>query len=123
MTPTIVLDQSGEVVAVLGGSGGPRIISATAQVLAMVLTGVDAGRAVRAPRLHHQWQPDVVRLESWGGADWGRIPAALRERGHTIEPIGVVAQVQLIARETTPEGAAQWHAASDPRKGGRPAGR
>lgn len=123
MTPTIVLDESGGVVAVLGASGGPRIISATAQVLAMVLAGVEAGRAVRAPRLHHQWQPDVVRLESWGGADWGRIAESLRALGHTIEPIGVVAQVQLIARETTPEGAAQWHAASDPRKGGRPAGR
>ncbi|MCC6286061.1 MAG: gamma-glutamyltransferase, partial [Phycisphaerales bacterium] len=122
MTPTIVLDATGEVRAVLGGSGGPRIISATAQVLNRVLAGQDAATAVRAPRAHHQWQPDVVRLESWGRAEWGGTGEALRQRGHTVEDIGVVAQVQLIARETTPEGAAQWHAASDPRKGGRPAG-
>ena len=37
MSPTIVLDKSGAVFAVAGASGGPRIITSTAQVLLNVL--------------------------------------------------------------------------------------
>jgi gamma-glutamyltranspeptidase/glutathione hydrolase len=114
MSPTIVLDERG-VLAVGGASGGPRIITGTLQALLNALSGMDAGAAVAAPRLHHQWLPDRVDLES-GAAAWGEDLAA---RGHAIGERDAVGNVQLIVRD--PAGAG-WQAASDPRKGGRPAG-
>ncbi|MEX2218563.1 MAG: gamma-glutamyltransferase family protein [Phycisphaerales bacterium] len=120
MTPTIVVGGAGEVVAIAGGSGGPRIISATVQVLLnAILFGEHASAAVSADRVHHQWSPDVVRFETRFGpyVEDAEFVDGLRERGHTVEPISAIANVQLIKR--TENG---WEAACDPRKGGRPAG-
>jgi gamma-glutamyltranspeptidase/glutathione hydrolase len=113
MSPTIVLDGRG-VLAVAGASGGPRIITGTLQSLLNALSGMDAGDAVAAPRLHHQWMPDRVDLEP-DAAAWGE---DLRRRGHATGSRDAVGNVQLIKRD--PDGG--WQAASDPRKGGRPAG-
>lgn len=112
MSPTIVLDRNG-VLAVAGASGGPRIITGTLQALLNALSGMDAGDAVDAPRFHHQWKPNTVFLEP--GAD-GWIEG-FRERGHAIDFRDDVGNVQLIKRVDV-----GWNAASDPRKGGRPAG-
>lgn len=112
MSPTIVLDGEG-VLIVVGGSGGPRIITGALQVLLNAASGMDAGEAVAAPRLHHQWMPDRVELEP-GASGWGD---GLRARGHRVGSQEAVGNVQLIKR-----GARGWQAASDPRKGGRPAG-
>lgn len=125
MSPTIVLDRDGHVRAVAGASGGPRIISATTLVLlnALVLN-MPADRAVASPRIHHQWMPDVLRVEdalrderSQGLEMW-----AWFKKGHyETAPMTSGAAVQAIVRES--EGnAMRWHAASDPRKGGAPAG-
>ncbi|MBX3403273.1 MAG: gamma-glutamyltransferase [Phycisphaeraceae bacterium] len=118
MSPTIVLDEAGQVVAVAGASGGPRIITGTTQALLGVLVlRRSAGEAVAAPRLHHQWSPDAVSIErAWVDADAFR--AGLAARGHTVREVDNVGVVQLIARDR----AGGWHAASDPRKGGKPAG-
>lgn len=117
MSPTIVLDGDG-VYAVTGASGGPRIITSTAQVLMRVLLGdASAGRAVGGPRLHHQWLPDRLDLETWGGGPPGFLVEGLADRGHTIGRRRVVGAVQLILRGA--DGRCQ--AASDPRKGGAPA--
>lgn len=119
MTPTIVL-ADGRVVASAGASGGPRIISGTMQVLLRMLwADQSAEEAVGRPRLHHQWSPDILRLEGDGSDDaW---PAAWREAlteyAHEIGWINSVGNVQAI-RWTDVNG---WDAASDPRKGGRPA--
>ena len=125
MSPTIVLDADGRVVAVAGASGGPRIITGTMQVLLSVLVShMSAADAVAEPRLHHQWVPDVVRLEPAlrsGDDDTLSNNARRRDglvlRGHTLGEIDSVGVVQLIVRD-----AAGLHAACDPRKGGRPAG-
>jgi len=117
MIPTIVLDGH-RPVAIAGASGGPRIISGTLQVLlAALVFGDDAGRAVARPRLHHQWQPDEVRVEeAWTDE---ALLAGLRRRGHTVvsypKSVGVVQAIVLRDGQIT--------AASDPRKGGQPAGR
>lgn len=120
MSPTIVLDADGNVEAVVGASGGPRIISGSTIVLlnALVL-GKDAGDAVASPRFHHQWAPDRIDFEpDWTAAtDWRQLRASLQRRGHTVRPAGAGSVVQLIIREGD-----HWHAASDPRKGGAPAG-
>ncbi len=124
MSPTIVLDELGGVVAVAGASGGPRIITGTTQVLlnALVLRK-SAGEAVKSPRLHHQWSPDALAYEpAWksttGGAD---VLNGLSALGHTCRELdGAAGVVQLIVRDHTEAGG--WNAASDPRKGGKPAG-
>ncbi|MGY4432094.1 gamma-glutamyltranspeptidase/glutathione hydrolase [Bradyrhizobium sp. F1.13.1] len=64
MSPTIVL-KDGKPVLVTGSPGGSRIISTVLQVIVNVLDyKMDVAAAVAAPRLHHQWLPDEVRIES-----------------------------------------------------------
>ena len=86
MSPTIVL-KDGKPVLVTGSPGGSRIISAVLQVIVNVLDyHMDVAAAVAAPRLHHQWLPDEVRVER-GFAE--ETIAALKARGHRlIEPLG-----------------------------------
>jgi gamma-glutamyltranspeptidase/glutathione hydrolase len=86
MTPTIVL-KDGKVVLVTGSPGGSRIISAVLQIIVDVLDyHMDVAAAVAAPRLHHQWMPDRVRVEHGFPAD---VIDGLKARGHTVvEPLG-----------------------------------
>ncbi len=63
MTPTIARED-GEVRLVLGGAGGPRIISAVTQVLLnRWVGGMSLPDAIHSPRIHHQWNPDVLSFE------------------------------------------------------------
>ncbi|MET0877122.1 MAG: gamma-glutamyltransferase, partial [Tardiphaga sp.] len=86
MSPTIVL-KDGRVVLVTGSPGGSRIISTVLQVIVNVLDyHMDIASAVAAPRLHHQWLPDEVRIER-GFSD--ETLSALRAMGHkVVEPMG-----------------------------------
>jgi gamma-glutamyltranspeptidase/glutathione hydrolase len=86
MSPTIVL-KDGKPVLVTGSPGGSRIISTVLQVVVNVLDyhmGVAA--AVDAPRLHHQWLPDEVRVERGFSNE---VLAGLKAKGHrVVEPMG-----------------------------------
>ena len=115
MSPTIVL-RRGRVVVVAGASGGPRIISGTLQcVLNCLLFGMTPHEAVVAPRFHHQWMPDVLVFEdAW--SDRATI-AALEAMGHRSGRRRDIGVVQLISVDDD-----GIRAASDPRKGGAPAG-
>jgi gamma-glutamyltranspeptidase / glutathione hydrolase len=86
MSPTIVL-KDGKPVLVTGSPGGSRIISTVLQVIVNVLDyDMDVASAVAAPRLHHQWLPDEVRIEHGFPDD---VIAALKAKGHTVvEPLG-----------------------------------
>jgi gamma-glutamyltranspeptidase / glutathione hydrolase len=86
MSPTIVL-KDGKPVLVTGSPGGSRIISTVLQVIVNVLDyDMDVASAVAAPRLHHQWLPDEVRIERGFPDD---VIAALKAKGHIIiEPLG-----------------------------------
>jgi gamma-glutamyltranspeptidase/glutathione hydrolase len=86
MSPTIVL-KDGKPVLVTGSPGGSRIISTVLQVIVDVLDyHMDIAAAVAAPRLHHQWLPDEVRIERGFSDD---TLAALKAKGHrVIEPMG-----------------------------------
>jgi gamma-glutamyltranspeptidase/glutathione hydrolase len=122
MTPTIVLDDSGQVVLVAGGSGGPRIITGTLQaMLNVLLFDMPAAQALAAPRFHHQWLPDELGMErSWFQvADQSGLASQLDARGQRVRPIGSVGNVQLIRRARRAGG---WDAACDPREAGQPAG-
>jgi gamma-glutamyltranspeptidase/glutathione hydrolase len=115
MTPTVVL-RDGAVAAVAGGSGGPLIITGTLQVLLNALVfGLDAEAAVGAPRIHHQWAPQLLFAEP--GIDAGT-RAALRRGGHADADAAAAGAVQLVRR--LPDGTLEG--ASDPRKGGVAAG-
>jgi gamma-glutamyltranspeptidase/glutathione hydrolase len=114
MTPTIVT-REGKAEFVLGASGGPRIITATLQVLwRMSEWGETPWRAVTAPRLHHQWLPRRLGVEQ--GFD-GNFTRDLQQWGHPVQALDEGAVVQATSRTT-----AGLRAASDPRKHGRPAG-
>jgi len=86
MSPTIVL-KDGKPVLVTGTPGGSRIISAVLQVVVNVLDyKMDVAAAVAAPRVHHQWMPDEVRVER--GFPQETLDE-LRAKGHqVIEPLG-----------------------------------
>jgi len=70
MSPSVVVNRAGRVVAVVGASGGTKITTAVAQVLYRVLfLGQGIKEAVDARRLHHQLYPNQVLYES-GTTRW-----------------------------------------------------
>jgi len=81
MTPTIVL-KNGKPFLVTGSPGGSRIITAVLQVILNVIDrGLPVAQAVRLPRLHHQWLPDEVLLDTGFPQE---LAAALAARGHHV---------------------------------------
>ena len=64
MVPTIIL-KDGKPFLVLGSPGGPTIITAVLQVILNVIDfGMNVQDAVDFPRVHHQWKPDRLDIES-----------------------------------------------------------
>jgi gamma-glutamyltranspeptidase/glutathione hydrolase len=114
MSPTLVLDDNG-VALVAGAAGGPRIASATLQLVVDVLAlGMGVEAAVRAPRIHHQWQPDILYYEPGTPTSLIR---TLEARGHATQEREDVGKANLIVRSQD-----GLDAATDPRAGGSPAG-
>jgi len=114
MSPTIVTDAVGNVEMVVGSPGGPRIISAT---LLTILNSLEFNLplvdAVHHARIHHQWMPDLLRVEP------KTIPAdvqkSLESMGHKLKEVEEIGDVQAIRREGD-----KWVAVSDTRSEGRP---
>jgi len=110
MTPVIAVGR-GDRRVVLGGSGGPLIVSGVLQTLLGLLDfGLAPGAAVAVPRIHHQWAPPLLGVEEGMPED---AIAGLRARGHTIRILPFAAAVQVVARRD-----GRFHAAADARKGG-----
>ncbi len=81
-TPTVV-NKDGKFWLALGAPGGPTISNTVLQViLNMIDHGSGLQQAVDAPRIHHQWMPDVLGYEGGGMAP--ETIAALERRGHTV---------------------------------------
>lgn len=95
MSPAIVL-RDGKPFLVLGSPGGARIITIVLQVaLNMLDYGMAPQQAVDAPRIHHQWLPDVVYTEPFGlSPDTQRLLRAMGYRIRTQRPWGAA---ELIA--------------------------
>jgi len=111
MSPTIVR-RRGQVVLVTGSPGGSRIISTTTQVILNVLEHrMNIQQAVDAPRMHHQWMPDLLRLEE--GFDEKTIDR-LKSLGHKVEISRPMGAAQSIYRDKK----GRLFGASDPRRGG-----
>ena len=116
MTPTIIT-ESGHFRMAAGAPGGSTIITQVLQVILNVLEyNMDVGAAVSVPRIHHQWLPDELRVESWG-LDALTLQD-LRRRGHKIKETAPWGNGNAIAvtADGTLEGAA------DPRGEGSPKG-
>ncbi len=66
MTPTIV-QKDGRPYLLIGSPGGRTIINTVLQVVVNVIDfDMDVAEAIAAPRIHHQWLPDVLRVEKFG---------------------------------------------------------
>ncbi len=95
MTPIILERPDGGLFAVVGSPGGRTIINSVLQTT-LNLIDFDMGilEAVRAPRIHHQWLPDRIRLEDAG---WGEaVLTGLAERGHALDVRGSQGRVNAI---------------------------
>ncbi|MFQ5602278.1 MAG: gamma-glutamyltransferase [bacterium] len=80
MTPTIVA-RDNKTLLVTGSPGGRTIINTVLQtILNVVDFEMNVFEAVDAPRFHHQWLPDVIRLEKWGFSNDS--VALLNQMGH-----------------------------------------
>lgn len=116
MTPTIVT-ENGRLRMATGSPGGSTIITTVLQVILNVLEyNMDAGAAVSASRIHHQWLPDKLSVEPWG-LDAVTL-AELRRRGHKIEEQSPWGNANAIV--VTPDG--KLEGAADPRGEGSPRG-
>jgi gamma-glutamyltranspeptidase/glutathione hydrolase len=112
MAPAILLHE-GEPFLVLGARGGSRIPTSLVQVIVRIVDfGMDLPEAVALPRIHYQWEPDVLYYEK----DLAGSPALsqLEEMGYqTRELTSSPGKVQALRiHEGTITGAA------DPREGG-----
>jgi gamma-glutamyltranspeptidase/glutathione hydrolase len=93
MSPTIVM-KDGKVFLVTGSPGGSRIITTTLQIIMNVIDhGMNIAEATQAPRIHHQWLPDELRVEEGISAD---TKAILRAKGHDIVVKRTMGAVQSI---------------------------
>lgn len=113
MSPTLVFKDN-DVVASLGGSGGPRIITSTIQTLLGLMEGKRTEDMINTERVHHQWRPVEIELEGDLEAQFG---ALMEAKGYVLAPNRWRAAVQAIWRRS--EG---YDAGSDTSKGGSPAG-
>ncbi len=132
MSPTIL--WRGEEAIAIGSPGGSRIPTASVQViLALVVDGDGLQAAVERPRVHHQWLPDAVVVET--GALRSEVRAELERRGHALKEatwrVGEVdavrrradGRVEAAADSRGPGGAGVVREAAAPRQAATPAAR
>jgi gamma-glutamyltranspeptidase / glutathione hydrolase len=83
MTPTILVKDK-RAALVVGAAGGRKIPGTVLQiVLGVVDFGMNVQEAIDAPRINHQWLPDVILHEPFGlSSDTAE---ALRALGHGVE--------------------------------------
>lgn len=96
MSPTLVT-RAGEPVMTLGAAGGPTIISQVTQVLLRYLAmGQTLEEAMQAVRIHHQWNPNLLFIES---AMAEAVREGLQAKGHALKEMGSFGGTQAIVLE------------------------
>ncbi len=109
MTPTIVT-RKGKTWLVVGTPGGTTIPTTVFQILVNVADfGMSLPDAVRAPRFHHQWQPDKIFFEEGGLPE--TVVSQLEAMRHTVESRSPIGRVEAIIR--LPDG--RWQGVADER--------
>ena len=109
MAPVIVFAK-GEPWFTTGSPGGSRIITTVLQVIVNVIDyGMNIADASDRPRMHHQWLPDVLTLESAYGPD---TIGLLEAKGHTVR----VTNSTATSAQTVAFKDGWFQGASDPRR-------
>lgn len=113
MSPVLV-SKDGNPYFMTGSPGGSKIISANMQMVLNVLEyGMNIGDAAVAPRIHHQWYPEELLLESGISPDTIKL---LRKKGHKINftrNSSVMGSLQTVMSKD-----GQFYGYSDPRRPG-----
>lgn len=100
MSPTLVL-REGKPFMTVGAAGGPTIITQTLLAITNVIDdGMSATEALAAPRFHHQWNPDELRIESRFGKE---ALDALHAYGHKLDDIASFGACQCITLDPSGE--------------------
>ena len=108
MTPTIVL-KDGQPYLATGTPGGSKIITSVFQQIVNVLWfDMTISQATNAPRIHHQWQPDILYVEQGISAD---SIALLQQKGYDVQISTSLGSLQSILIK---EGL--YFGAADPRR-------
>ncbi len=108
MTPTII-EKDGELFMSVGTPGGSTIITCVLQTILNVHEyNMTMQEAVNAPRFHHQWLPDIIRMEP--NAFDENIIIQLQKLGYTINEkdspvIGKVDGIMVLSDKTLEGGA------------------
>jgi len=94
MSPTVLISPDGKERIVVGASGGPFIISSTLAVILNIIDfGMDTAEAVSVPRMHHQWAPDLLFVDTHTSPDTIRV---LESKGHTVKQMEFFSSVQVV---------------------------
>ena len=109
MSPTIVIKDNQFYLAT-GSPGGSRIITTVVQILSNVIDHkMNIAEATHAPRFHHQWQPDELRIEQFGFSN--DTIAMLKKMNHTVVTKQAMGSTQSIMKIKN-----TLYGSSDPRK-------
>ena len=110
MSPTIVFKDGAPWLAT-GSPGGSRIITTVLQIVMNVVDHqMNIAAATAAPRIHHQWLPDELRVETGLSPDTVRL---LEDLGHKVVVKNAMGSTQSIMRAEI-----GFLGASDPRRRG-----
>lgn len=110
MSPTLVF-KDGDLSMVTGSPGGSRIITTTLQIILNVVDHkMNIAEATAAPRVHHQWFPDEIRIEEGLSPDTIDL---LEARGHKVTVKNAMGSTQSIMKVD-----GVLAGASDPRRQG-----
>jgi gamma-glutamyltranspeptidase / glutathione hydrolase len=108
MSPTIVL-KDGKVFLATGSPGGSRIITTVLQIILNVIDyRMNIADATNAPRVHHQWLPDVLRIEEGISPDTRRLLEAMGYKVEVHDSMGATQSIMRIG--------GLLYGASDPRR-------
>jgi gamma-glutamyltranspeptidase/glutathione hydrolase len=115
MTPTIVL-RDGKPFMLTGSPGSATIISTTMESIVNVVDfGMNLQQSIDAPRMHHQWYPEVVYAEA--GLLTPQSQKTLEAMGHTFKAVRAIGADEAIMIDPK---TGMLEGANDPR---RPAGK
>lgn len=110
MSPTFVF-KDGKPIIATGSPGGSRIITTTLQVIMNVIDhNMNIAEATHAPRIHHQWLPDEIRVEKSLNKDTIRL---LKGLGHNVKVKSSMGSTQSIMKDEN-----GFWGSSDPRRSG-----
>ncbi len=108
MSPTLI-KKNGKPVLVLGTPSGTRILTCVSNVILNYLEhDMSLFDSVAAIRFHHQWSPNVIRVDEPGFSK--DVVEALENKGHKVINKNLGCKIQAVSNE-----GGKLHGVSDPR--------